>query len=487
MTWNNRSSRLIAALALLLSLSARVDSAPIKKSRSIALHRVDDDSQFASDAGPTQATQVCAGTTDKSWALCSASCGDAAGPGGNNSYLIRNGDTNDGCYVYDTSLWHDPFAPVIAPAGPVPVFKADPLTPGAGTITNPEAVETVNGIPVPDGMTLAQFTAQTVAKQGVASMLRDPNVQASLLSASQGWWNALGPGFREQYLAQAPAGSDLAVKFAQLAAGQSAAVAPPSASGIPSAVPLLREPDAPTPPQKTNANGTTPTVSGGGPAGTITNPEAVETVNGIPVPAGMTLAQFTAQTVAVQGVASMLRDPNVHASLLSASQGWWNALGPGFREQYLAQAPAGSDLAVKFAQLAAGATAAPASTLAAQPPAVVAPQVLTSPKWPGPKRPVAAADPSTIANPAGVETVNGVPVPAGMTLAQFTALTVAKQGVASMLRDPNTHKALMASSQAWWNALGPDFQAQYLAQAPAGSDLAAKFAQLAAGAAPATP
>jgi hypothetical protein len=136
MTWNNRSSRLIAALALLLSLSARVDSAPIKKSRSIALHRVDDDSQFASDAGPTQATQVCAGTNDKSWALCSASCGDAAGPGGNNSYLIRNGDVNDGCYVYDTSLWQDPFTPIIAPANPLPVFKADPLTPDGGDLPN---------------------------------------------------------------------------------------------------------------------------------------------------------------------------------------------------------------------------------------------------------------------------------------------------------------------------------------------------------------
>jgi len=80
---------------------------------------------------------------------------------------------------------------------------------------------------------------------------------------------------------------------------------------------------------------------------------------------------------------------------------------------------------------------------------------------------VAAATPGAVlkidAAPPVVENCNGVPVPEGMTLASFTALVTAIQGAAAMLANDNLHAALLASTQAWWDNLGPYFREALLA------------------------
>lgn len=72
-----------------------------------------------------------------------------------------------------------------------------------------------------------------------------------------------------------------------------------------------------------------------------------------------------------------------------------------------------------------------------------------------------------ITAPPQPATMNGVPTPAGLTDSQFVSLVVAVQGVQAMVSNPDLHASLMASTQAWWNALGPFFREELLKLGPA--------------------
>ena len=76
-------------------------------------------------------------------------------------------------------------------------------------------------------------------------------------------------------------------------------------------------------------------------------------------------------------------------------------------------------------------------------------------------------------------TTNQVPVPSGLSLQQFTELVGAKQGVATFLdphADASVLTALETATDAWLGSLGPYFLYELVAQAPAGSVLAARLA-----------
>ena len=80
---------------------------------------------------------------------------------------------------------------------------------------------------------------------------------------------------------------------------------------------------------------------------------------------------------------------------------------------------------------------------------------------------------------APLGTTNQIPVPAGMTLEAFTQLVTAKQGVATFLdphADASVLTALETATDAWLGSLGPYFLYELVAQAPAGSVLAARLA-----------
>lgn len=63
------------------------------------------------------------------------------------------------------------------------------------------------------------------------------------------------------------------------------------------------------------------------------------------------------------------------------------------------------------------------------------------------------------------ETVNGVAVPSSVTLEDFTKIVTARAAVATELGDANSAAGLLATTQAWWDALGPFFREEYLMQA----------------------
>lgn len=93
---------------------------------------------------------------------------------------------------------------------------------------------------------------------------------------------------------------------------------------------------------------TTPSAQ---PTGTITAPPAPDTFNGVPVPAGMTLAAFQALVLAVSGAASMLSNVDLHAALVNSSAKWWaEGVGPYFREALLRSAT--GDVLTAFRALA---------------------------------------------------------------------------------------------------------------------------------------
>ena len=129
----------------------------------------------------------------------------------------------------DTDLnWlYDKVFPPHAVTPPAPAASATPQQPvsvtyyfgatpdQAGKVTTPVGPPTFNTIPVPAGMDLASFTALGIATQAVQNELADANVQGALLNSTPGWWNGLGLYFREEFLAQAPAGP-LASTFATL-------------------------------------------------------------------------------------------------------------------------------------------------------------------------------------------------------------------------------------------------------------------------------
>jgi hypothetical protein len=73
-------------------------------------------------------------------------------------------------------------------------------------------------------------------------------------------------------------------------------------------------------------------------------------------------------------------------------------------------------------------------------------------------------------------TMNGVATPADMSDAEFTALVVAKQGVASDLANAFTERDLETESDAYFGALGPYFVEQLVVQAAPGSVLAERLA-----------
>ena len=102
-----------------------------------------------------------------------------------------------------------------SPQGHTFVFGGSPSSP-TGQITPPPSVETMNGVPVPDGMTLGQFTQLVVAKQGVASFLdpkADPSVLASVVGASDAWFLALGPYYVQQLVSQMAADTKVGARI----------------------------------------------------------------------------------------------------------------------------------------------------------------------------------------------------------------------------------------------------------------------------------
>jgi hypothetical protein len=104
--------------------------AEVKRSKFTPSKIADDTAPTVPGTGGGNATMVCAGTDDASWALCLQSCDAASGgPHGSNSYVIREGGPDDGCYVYDASRWQDPFAPKNAGASPPSVPATDPPPP----------------------------------------------------------------------------------------------------------------------------------------------------------------------------------------------------------------------------------------------------------------------------------------------------------------------------------------------------------------------
>ena len=115
----------------------------------------------------------------------------------------------------------------------------------------------------------------------------------------------------------------------------------------------LPAPVAASQPVNVTIHPVTITVGGGTPgqlpAGTITNAPTPETFNGVEVPAGMTLASFTALGLAKQGVMAFLASASVVASIVTESDAWFASLGAYFVEQLSAQAPAGSPLAARIA------------------------------------------------------------------------------------------------------------------------------------------
>lgn len=72
-------------------------------------------------------------------------------------------------------------------------------------------------------------------------------------------------------------------------------------------------------------------------------------------------------------------------------------------------------------------------------------------------------------------TVNGVAVPAGMTLEQFQLLVTARQGVAGDLANAFLAENLATQSDAYFDSLGHYFVRELLAQAPTDSPLASRM------------
>jgi hypothetical protein len=88
------------------------------------------------------------------------------------------------------------------------------------------------------------------------------------------------------------------------------------------------------------------------------------------------------------------------------------------------------------------------------------------------------AEPAGTVAPIAAE-VNGQPILDGMDQTSFTALVVATGDVATELGNANNTAGLMATTQAWWDALGPYEREQYLAQST--GDMKAHFMSLATG------
>lgn len=101
------------------------------------------------------------------------------------------------------------------------------------------------------------------------------------------------------------------------------------------------DPSVAAQPVSTVPPSTTTTFGGTEPAGTVGDAQAVPTVNGVPVPSGMTLESFTQLVGAVQGVNAQLdpsNDPSVLSALVTMNPTQWAAYGDYYREAFLHQA-----------------------------------------------------------------------------------------------------------------------------------------------------
>jgi hypothetical protein len=77
---------------------------------------------------------------------------------------------------------------------------------------------TVNGVAIPAGMTETTFTQLVVAKQGVMTFLdpkADASVQDEIATASDAWFEALGPYFVQQLAELSVAGTPIALRVTQ--------------------------------------------------------------------------------------------------------------------------------------------------------------------------------------------------------------------------------------------------------------------------------
>lgn len=113
---------------------------------------------------------------------------------------------------------------------PAPPTSTTTTTAGvAGTVSDVPSVETCNGVPVPDGMTLGAFTALVGAVSGVRSFLdpsADPSVQAGLVSASDAWFGSLGPYYVQQLVAQTTVATEVGQKVRAYTANHPVAESP---------------------------------------------------------------------------------------------------------------------------------------------------------------------------------------------------------------------------------------------------------------------
>jgi hypothetical protein len=85
------------------------------------------------------------------------------------------------------------FGPTIDPATGKPIVD-DPNATGA-------AAGTLNGQPVPEGMTLAQATANQVAQDDVRTTLANPLTAQAAKGASSAWFDSLGPADQQAFQA----------------------------------------------------------------------------------------------------------------------------------------------------------------------------------------------------------------------------------------------------------------------------------------------
>jgi hypothetical protein len=120
-------------------------------------------------------------------------------------FLPKSSNTKIAALEADLNWLYDKVFPASATTLNVPAVAFPTAPPGAipAVPMSPPAVETMNGIPVPSGLTLASFTALVVATSGAASMLSNTDLHGALVGSSQAWWDGLGAFFREELMAQA--------------------------------------------------------------------------------------------------------------------------------------------------------------------------------------------------------------------------------------------------------------------------------------------